>query len=121
MIDKHIRGIQGENVAVDFLRKQGFLLVGRNIRIGRSEIDIIAQRNDEIHFVEVKTRKVGSMVAPEETLNERKAGAVRRAVSAYMAMNDCMLEPRISLVAIDMAGDEVVDLRFIEDVIEYGW
>ena len=119
--DKQIRGAIGEQAAVDYLRQNGFMIVERNYRIGRSEVDIIASRYDELHFVEVKTRKAGSMTAPEEALTEQKFRAMRRAASAYMAQHYSMLEPRFSLIAIEMVGSTVVSLRFVEDAMQYGW
>ena len=119
--ERQQRGAIGEQAAVDYLRQQGFMIVERNWRAGRSEIDIIASRYDELHFVEVKTRKFGTMTAPEDALTEQKARAMRRAASAYMAQHRCMLEPRFSLVAIEMVGDRVETLRFVEDAIQYSW
>ena len=121
MTEKQQRGALGEAAAVDYLRRNGFMIVERNYRIGRSEVDIIAQRYDELHFVEVKTRKAGSMTAPEEALTEQKLRALRRAASAYMAQHRSMLEPRFSLIAIDVVGNEVVSLRFVEDALQYSW
>ena len=119
--EKQIRGAIGEQAAVDYLRQNGFMIVERNYRIGRSEVDIIASRYNELHFVEVKTRKAGSMTAPEEALTEQKFRAMRRAASAYMAQHHSILEPRFSLIAIEMVGSTVVSLRFVEDAMQYGW
>ena len=119
--EKQIRGAIGEQAAVDYLRQNGFMIVERNYRIGRSEIDIIASRYDELHFVEVKTRKFGTMTAPEEAITEQKLRAMRRAASAYMAQHHSMLEPKFSLIAIEMVGDRVEALRFVEDALQYGW
>ena len=119
--EKQLRGAIGEQAAVDYLRQNGFMIVERNYRIGRSEVDIIASRYDELHFVEVKTRKYGSMLAPEEAINEQKLRAMRRAASAYMAQHHSMLEPKFSLIAIDIIGDRVESLRFVEDALQYGW
>ncbi len=119
--ERQIRGALGEQAAVDYLRQNGFMIVERNYRIGRSEVDIIASRYDEIHFVEVKTRKFGTLTAPEEALTEQKYRAMRRAASAYMAQHRCMLEPRFSLVAIEMIGERVEALRFVEDALQYSW
>jgi len=119
--ERQQRGAIGEQAAVDYLRQQGFMIVERNWRVGKSEIDIIASRYDELHFVEVKTRKFGTMTAPEDALTEQKARAMRRAASAYMAQHRCILEPRFSLVAIEMVGDRVETLRFVEDAIQYSW
>ncbi len=121
MTEKQQRGALGEQAAVEYLRQNGFMIVERNYRIGRSEVDIIASRYDELHFVEVKTRKAGSMTAPEEALTEQKARALRRAASAYMAQHRSMLEPRFSLIAIDVIGERVESLRFIEDALQYSW
>jgi putative endonuclease len=119
--EKQIRGALGEQAAVDYLRQNGFMIVERNYRIGRSEVDIIATRYDELHFVEVKTRKFSSMTSPEEAITEQKMRAMRRAASAYMAQHHSMLEPRFSLIAIDVVGDRVESLRFVEDALQYGW
>ena len=121
MIDKQERGAAGEAFTVDWLRSNGFLIVERNWRYDHYEVDIIATRRGVMHFVEVKTRKYGSLTAPEEAINEQKLRAMRRAASAYMAQHHSMLEPRFSLIAIEMVGDRVEALRFVEDALEYGW
>ena len=115
--EKQERGALGEQAAVEYLRRHGFVLVERNYRVGYSEVDIIAQRDDELHFVEVKTRKVGSLTSPEDAINERKVRTLRRVASAYMASRRVSLEPRFSMVAIEVAGNEVAEIRFIEDII----
>lgn len=121
MTEKQQRGALGEQAAVDYLRQQGFMIVERNWRVGRSEVDIIALRHDELHFVEVKTRKFGSMTAPEEALTEQKSRAMRRAATAYMAQHNSPYEPRFSLIAIDVIGERVEELRFVEDALQYSW
>jgi putative endonuclease len=97
------------------------MIVERNYRIARSEVDIIAVRHDELHFVEVKTRKYGSLTAPEEAINEQKLRAMRRAASAYMAQHNSVHEPKFSLSALDIIGERVESLRFVEDALQYGW
>lgn len=119
--ERQIRGAIGEQAAVDYLRQNGFMVVERNYRIGRSEVDIIASRYDELHFVEVKTRKYGSMTTPEDAINEQKLRAMRRAAAAYMAQHHSMLEPKFSLIAIEVVGERVESLRFVEDALQYGW
>ena len=59
-------GGRGEDIAMQWLRERGFLIVERNWRVGHYEIDIIAQRYDTLHFIEVKTRKVGGWQTPYE-------------------------------------------------------
>ncbi|MBE6174794.1 MAG: YraN family protein [Rikenellaceae bacterium] len=117
MTEKQERGALGEQAAVDYLRRNGFMIVERNYRIGYSEVDIIAQRYDELHFVEVKTRKAGSMTTAESSINEQKQRALRRAASAYIAQHRSRLEPRFSLITVEMVGTNVVDLAFVEDMM----
>ena len=44
-------------MAARFLRAQGYRILGRNVKLGKYEIDIIAQEGDTVAFVEVKTRE----------------------------------------------------------------
>ena len=119
--ERQIRGALGEEAAVNYLRQNGFMIAERNYRVGQDEVDIIAMRYDEIHFVEVKTRKFGSLTAPEQAINGRKLRAMRRAASAYLAQHRCDLEPTFSLIAIEVVGEAVESLRFVENALEYGW
>ena len=114
-------GREGERLAVDWLRRRGYIIHELNWRNGRYEIDIIASRGGVLHFVEVKTRKYSSLTAPEEAVTEQKLRAMRRAATAYMAQHHSMLEPKFSLVAVEMVGDRVETLRFVEDALQYSW
>ena len=58
---------------------------------------------------------------PEEAITEQKLRAMRRAASAYMAQRHSMLEPKFSLIAVEMVGDRVEALRFVEDALQYSW
>ena len=50
-------GAAGEELAVAWLRAHGFIIMDRNWRMGRYELDIVAARGDRVHFVEVKLRR----------------------------------------------------------------
>ncbi len=51
------KGKAGEERAARYLQRKGFTILGRNLRLGRGELDIIARQNDLLVFVEVKTHK----------------------------------------------------------------
>lgn len=121
MTDKLAQGIAGEQAATAYLRANGFHIIERNWRCGQDEIDIIATRLDTIRFVEVKTRHFGSLTSPEQAINERKCRAMRRAASAYMAMRGLDLEPQFDLAAVDAMPDGTMQVRYIENAIEFGW
>jgi len=51
------KGQAGEKRAVRYLRRKGFIILGRNLRLGRGELDIVARQRDLLVFVEVKTHR----------------------------------------------------------------
>lgn len=78
-------GAAGEEAAAAYLIRQGFRIVGRNVRYKSGEIDIVAQRGRELHFVEVKSRIDPSRVPPFESITEEKKRRIRRTAEWYLA------------------------------------
>lgn len=114
-------GRRGEDAAVDYLRREGYLILERNWRNGRYEIDIIAQRWDEIHFVEVKSRKLGGWTTPEEAITPKKFQSLRRAASLYMALKRIDLEPVFDLCAVETLPNGEAEIRFTSDAMQAHW
>lgn len=114
-------GRRGEQAAVDYLRRAGFAILERNWRSGRYELDIVARRWDELHFVEVKTRRAGGLTTPEDALTRRKFAALQRAAAAYMAQHGVRLEPQFDLAAVDVLPDGALEVRFTERAMECNW
>ena len=78
-------GAWGEDVAVTFLKKKGFQILGRNVRPSRhDEIDIIAKKGDTLVFVEVKTRHQEDFGRPARAVDKEKRRALNRAAAAYL-------------------------------------
>lgn len=114
-------GRRGEELAVERLRREGFQILERNWRSGRYEIDIIARRWDELHFVEVKTRKADGWTTPEEAIDRSKVRALRRAASLYMALHRSPEEPQFDLCAVETFPDGSCEVRFVEYALESHW
>ena len=114
-------GRRGEQAAVDYLRRAGFAILERNWRSGRYELDIVARRWDELHFIEVKTRRAGGLTTPEEAITPRKFASLRRAAEAYMAQHRVRLEPQFDLAAVDLFPDGSMNVRFTERAMECNW
>ncbi len=80
-----IVGQWGERLAIDFLKKEGFSIVGCNVRQNRhDEIDIIAQKGELLVFVEVKTRKAEEYGRPAMAVDKEKRHKLNRAAAAYL-------------------------------------
>lgn len=81
-------GRRGEDLAFDYLRKSGMLVLDRNWRPTgagvRGELDIVARDGDELVIVEVKTRRSIAYGAPVESITRRKIRALRSLALAWL-------------------------------------
>ena len=73
MSESHNLGIKGEEIAAEHLKKSGYKILFRNWKWGKNEIDIVAEKDNTVVFVEVKTRTdeflggVASAISTEKT------------------------------------------------------
>jgi len=77
-------GNTGENLAVNFLENHGYKILEKNFRIRAAEIDIIAEKDNTIIFVEVKTRSNIRKGTPAEAVNLRKQKKIIEAASVFL-------------------------------------
>ena len=66
------RGNIGEDFAADYLEKEGYKIIERNYATKLGEIDIIAEKDGYIAFVEVKSRAEDCMYSPREAVTFSK-------------------------------------------------
>jgi putative endonuclease len=100
-------GARGEEHAARFLEGRGYRILCRNYRCPLGELDLVAEDSGMLAFVEVRTRRKGAMVRPEETVDWTKASRVARLAAHYLAAHD--LEDRpwridVASVYVDSAG-----------------
>jgi putative endonuclease len=88
MLSSHELGKQGEQQAIDFLREKGFSIIDVNWRYQHKEIDIVAEYNDELHIVEVKTRTSAVWQAIDEIVGAAKQKNIIAAADAYVQQNN---------------------------------
>ncbi|MEM6785574.1 MAG: YraN family protein [Bacteroidota bacterium] len=84
-------GDHGEDLAAAYLEAHGFVLMDRNYRFEREEIDLIVWERDDLFemggalvFVEVKTRRGTGFGRPEAAVTPAKQAAIRRVAEAYL-------------------------------------
>lgn len=80
-------GRNAERIVAEHLSQLGFEVLGRNVRFGRLEIDIIARRGPLLVFCEVRGRKHDRFVAPAATVGARKIAHLRRAAYQWLRAN----------------------------------
>lgn len=104
-------GRRGEEIAARFLTERGARIVGRNVRVGRDEIDLLLDIDGKRVVVEVKSATDnGSSPRPEENFDENKAARIRRA-----ARNLDTPVQRIDLVTV-VIGVDGVAVRWLPGV-----
>lgn len=82
-------GNKGEDLACEYLIKNGYEIVERNKHFSKlCEIDIIAKLKDKYHFVEVKTRKTNSFGSPLEAVTKNKYNNIKTGVLSYIQENN---------------------------------
>ena len=78
----------GEERATNFLQKEGYWILARNFRTNNGEIDIIARKDEEYVFIEVKTRRSKQYGRPVDSVNENKQKHILQASKYYIYVNN---------------------------------
>ena len=123
-------GQKGEDLACEYLVKNGYKILGRNYRINFGEIDIIARRNcglinfllgkkdETIHFVEVKTLSADDNFYPEEHVNYKKQNKYKRLVEIWLEKNKFPQNYpcQVDIIAVSMRGEKP-EINYFENII----
>ncbi|MCA0933144.1 YraN family protein [Lutimonas saemankumensis] len=100
-------GFEGERIAVEFLKNKGYQIRQQNWRFQKAEIDIIAQKDDLIVIVEVKTRSSSDFGKPQEFVSGQKIKFLMRAAHNYLLSNKIDKEIRFDIIAVIKNSNEV--------------
>jgi putative endonuclease len=90
----------GEDLAIDYLKKNGYTILDTNWTFQKAEIDIIAKKENTLAIVEVKTRSSLEFGLPQDFVKPKKIQLLVKAVDAYVNMKDLDLEVRFDIIAI---------------------
>lgn len=94
-------GQQGEALAAKFLRRRGYIIVGRSERDRLGELDLVAVDQRTVVFVEVKTRRGDSAGLPQEAVDAEKQRRLARAAAGYLKRHGLLEHAaRFDVVAI---------------------
>lgn len=83
-------GNTGEKIAAEYLEKNKYKIIERNFYCIQGEIDIIAECDNEIVFIEVKTRTSNSFGVPSEAVNTVKRMHMYKAARYFLYKSNCL-------------------------------
>ena len=110
-MNKREFGNKGEDLACEYLIKNGYEILERNKHFSRlCEIDIIAKFKNKIHFVEVKTRRTNNFGTPFEAITKTKYNNIKTGVLSYLKDN------KVKNYQIDVIGITLEPVLKIEHI-----
>lgn len=100
MAEHNVLGKQGEDIACNFLESKGYIILERNWKWRRLELDIITRKGNELVIIEVKTRRNNIYGEPEESINNSKINRIINAADSYIKKNKVDLNVRFDVISI---------------------
>lgn len=109
-MNNKITGNIGEELAVDYLKKNGCRIMDRNVYIAGGEIDIVAVKDKTIVFIEVKYRSTAKFGTPLESITPAKIKALIKSIRTYVAKHHLYgNDMRIDVIGI--LGDKIEHIK----------
>lgn len=107
-------GKEGEQMAVDFLIKNGYRIKYRNYYYQKAEIDIIAQKGNTLAIVEVRARSNDQIIPIADTVTKKKIKLLVMAADHYVTENDLDVEVRFDIITI-LKNSKIFKIEHLED------
>lgn len=121
MSDNLALGKKGEEIAVDFLRKNGFIIFKRNYHSRFGEIDIIAEKEELLLFVEVKTRFFNAMVPPAQAVDHVKQNRIKQTARDFISKTYIDYRCRYDVAEVNVReenGNYKYSLNYIKNAFQ---
>jgi len=115
MAQHNVTGAFGEQIATHYLEQMGYIVMARNYRFKKAEIDIIARKEKILLFVEVKTRRAQNYGYPEESVTSKKEALFLLAAEEYIFRINWLYDIRFDIISITMTSEKEYQLHHIED------
>ena len=113
MAEHNELGKKGEKLAVNFLIDKGYTILEKNYRYLKAEVDIIAQKENTLAVVEVKTRSTDYFGDPQDFVNPKKIKLLLSAIDYYVIEKDLDVEVRFDIIAI--IHQKTIKIEHLED------
>ncbi|MFQ6723515.1 MAG: YraN family protein [Opitutales bacterium] len=111
------KGFRGEQAAARYLRKSKYRILERNWTFGIYEVDMIAEKNNCLVFVEVRGRSETSLQSGFDSVNRRKKQALRMVIKHYLRTHRTYLTYRFDIISITWSSTgKIRSLNHYENV-----
>ena len=98
-------GKRGEKEAEVYIKEKGYSVLEKNYKNKYGEIDLVAQKNGELIFIEVRSKTENDFGTPEETVKEKKKKKLKQNALAYTTFKNYEGFYRIDLICIVFAKE----------------
>lgn len=109
-------GTTGEQLGVEYLQQQGFQILHCNWRYSRYEVDVIAGKNNILHFIEIKTRRSKRFGNPEDRVTKAKMNHLALAAEQFLHLHPQWQRIQFNILAIYLPKTTAPEFLLIEDV-----
>lgn len=106
----------GEQLAEKYFSGLGYNILQKNWRYSHWEVDIIASKNNVLHFVEVKTRRTKNYGLPEDKVGKKKIQNLINAAEEYLYLHPKWKRIQFDILSIIINDEKEPEYFLIEDV-----
>ncbi len=114
MAEHNELGKLGEEMAVEYLKQNGYTLLETNWTFQKAEIDIIAQKENVLAVVEVKTRSSVEFGLPQDFVKPKKIQLLVKAINEYIISNDLDVVVRFDIIAV-AKNQDAFEIEHLQD------
>ena len=118
MADHNDFGKKAEDLAAEYLQKNGYKILVRNFRYQKAELDLIAEKDSLIVIVEVKARSTDVFNLPQEAVNKRKIKLIVSAANYFMEEYNKNQEVRFDIISVLPDENKNLMIEHITDAFE---
>ena len=117
-MDKRTTGARGEAVCARYYEQRGYTIVARNYHSRYGEIDVIAENDRQLIFIEVKTRAEGQASLPCEAVDRRKMQRLVQTAQVFLASYEKDRQMQFDVFEVLTDGERPVKCRRIENAFD---
>ncbi len=117
-MNKRELGNIGEDAVCNFLEKKSYKVIKRNYTIRGGEIDIIAENDEVIAFVEVKSRARNPLVSGAEAITKAKMLHIIKTAEHYLNSFSSDKQPRFDVAVVEIDNGRASIIQYLENAFD---